>query len=264
MFDSGFGGLTVLKELQKALPYEHFIYLGDTARLPYGTRSREAIIRYTLQNCSFLSSQEAKLIVIACNTATSMALEAARAQFSIPIIGVIDPIIEQVIKASPTGSIGVLGTQATVNSGIYEKKIHAHLPAAKIAASASPLLVALVEEGLIDHPMTRLAIQEYIRPLLHAQVDTVILACTHFPLLKKFIEKALGPAVQVIDPAFATAQAVRKTLADLNLLSLKQSSVDPLFCVTDDPEKFARLGAQLLNHAITDIRLVEVEKPAQI
>jgi glutamate racemase len=257
VFDSGFGGLTVLKELQKSLPYEQLIYFGDTARLPYGTKSRETIIRYTTKNCSFLADQGVKLIVIACNTATSMALDPIASQFSLPIIGVIDPVIEKVIKTSPNGRIGILGTRATVISGVYQKKIHSYLPHAQITPIASPLLVSLVEEGFIDHPMTHLAIQEYIRPLLLAEVDTVVLACTHFPLIKDLIEKALGPSIQVIDPAFASAKAVKKTLSELNLLSDEKNRLDPLFYVTDDPEKFERLGPQFLGHPIAQVKLCE-------
>jgi glutamate racemase len=252
VFDSGFGGLTVLKELQKALPHEQLIYFGDTARLPYGTKSRETIIRYTTQSCSFLVDLGVKLIVIACNTATSMALDTLSPLFSIPIIGVIDPVIETVVKNSPTGRIGILATRATVQSGVYQKKIQQHLPHAEITAIASPLLVSLVEEGFIDHPITHLAIQEYTRPLLEAEVDTVVLACTHFPLIKTLIEQALGPAVQVIDPAFAAARAVQQNFS--NLLSNEKDHRDPYFFVTDDPEKFGRLGPEFLGHSIANVR----------
>ncbi len=257
VFDSGFGGLTVLKELQKELPYEELIYFGDTARLPYGTKSRETIIRCTAQSCSFLADQGVKLIVIACNTATSMALDAVRSQFSIPILGVIDPVIETVAKTSPKGRIGILGTRATIVSNVYQTKIEHYLPHAQITSIASQLLVSLVEEGFIDHPMTHLAIQEYIRPLLLAEVDTVILACTHFPLLKELIKQALGPDIQVIDPAFLTALSVRKTLSDLSLLSEQRNCSEPSYFVTDDPEKFQRLGPQFLGRTISHVKLSE-------
>ncbi len=255
VFDSGFGGLTVLKELGKALPYETLIYLGDTARLPYGTKSQETILRYTQESCSFLIDQGVKLIVIACNTATSIALDYLADFFSIPLLGVIDPIIGKVIQTSPSGRIGILGTRATVKSGVYQKKIERYLPHAQITAIASPLLVSLVEEGFIDHPITRLSIQEYVRPLLIAQVDTVILACTHFPLIQNLIEQALGPGIHVIDPAYATAKAAKKLLLDLNLLTTEKKLADALFYVTDDPDKFKRLGPQFLGHSIEDVRL---------
>lgn len=254
VFDSGFGGLTVLKELQKSLPFEQFIYLGDTARLPYGTKSQDAIIQYTLESCSFLSSQGVKLIVIACNTATAIALDSLT-HFSIPIIGVIDPVIESIVQTSPHGRIGILATRSTVASGVYQKKIHHHLPDAKITLVAAQLLVSLVEEGFIDHPMTKLAIQEYVRPLLLAEIDTAILACTHFPLLKNQIEKTLGPSIHVIDPAFDTAQAVKKALFNLDLLCSDQKSVEPIFYVSDDPEKFKRLAPGFLEHPIHEATL---------
>lgn len=252
VFDSGFGGLTVLKELQKELPHERFIYLGDTARLPYGTKSPDAIIRYTLECCSFLVEQGVKLIVIACNTATSAALDTIAAQFSIPIIGVIDPVIDTVTS----GNVGILGTRATIQSGVYQTKIQHKIPSAKVTQVASPLLVSLVEEGFIDHPMTQLAIREYIRPLHDASVDTVILACTHFPLLKSQIERELGPTIQVIDPAFATAVAVKRTLSNLHLLS-DQNSSQPLFYVTDDPEKFTRLGQAISNVSLSNTQEIK-------
>jgi glutamate racemase len=255
VFDSGFGGLTVLKELHALLPHEKLTYFGDTANLPYGTKSPQTVLRYTTQNCSFLASQDVKLIVIACNTATSLALSSIANQFSIPLIGVIDPVIEQVIQTSPTGRIGILGTRATVASGVYQKKIEARFPHAQVTAVASPLLVSLVEEGFIDHPMTHLAIEEYIQPLITANVDTVVLACTHFPLLKHLIEKALGPSIQVIDPAFATAQAVRHSLEQLHLLSTENVSPQIRFCVTDDPDKFAYLGPRFLGQPITHVML---------
>jgi glutamate racemase len=256
IFDSGFGGLTVLKELQQTLSHEQMLYLGDTANLPYGTKSRETIARYAIQNCSFLIDQGVKLIVIACNTATSIALEAVQSKFKVPIIGVIDPVIEQVIQKSPQGRIGILATRATVMSSVYQKKIHAHLPNAEITAIAAPLLVSLIEEGFIDHPMTHLAIEEYLRPLVLAQIDTVILGCTHFPLLKSSIEKTLGPHVRVIDPAFACAKAVKQNLTHLDLLSKGLKPLDPLFYVTDDPEKFTRLGPYFLGHEISNVHSV--------
>lgn len=256
VFDSGFGGLTVLKELQKVLPFEQFVYLGDTARLPYGTKSPEAIIQYTLESCSFLASQGVKLIVIACNTATAIALDSL-IHFSIPIIGVIDPVIERIVKTSPHSRIGILSTKSTAASGVYQKKIHYFLPAAPITAVAATLLVTLVEEGFIDHPMTKLAIQEYIRPLLLAQIDTAILACTHFPLLKNQIEKALGPSIQVIDPACDTSHAVKRLLSRLDLLSTEQKSIEPIFYVTDDPEKFKRLAPGFLDQSISYVSLCQ-------
>jgi glutamate racemase len=248
VFDSGFGGLTVLKELQKALPHEQFIYFGDTARLPYGTKSRETIIRYTTQNCSFLEGQGVKMIVIACNTATSMALDSV--SLSIPVIGVIDPVI----KLIASKRIGILGTRATISSGVYQQKIHALIPDAEITAIPAPLLVSLVEEGFIDHPMTHLAIHEYIQPLLLAKVDTVILACTHFPLLKDLIERALGPSIQVIDPALATAKAVTQKLLELNQLSDEKPG-NSIYYVTDDQDKFQRLGPQFLGLPIPQVNL---------
>ncbi len=258
VFDSGFGGLTVLKQLQKSFPHEHFIYLGDTARLPYGTKSAETVTRYALESCHYLASQDVKMIVVACNTASAMAFDTLSSHFPIPIVDVIDPVIDEVVKSSKTGRIGILATRATVHSKVYETKIHRAFPTAVITAVPSPLLVSLVEEGYINHLMTEIAIQEYLGPLLQANVDTVVLACTHFPLLKNQIKKALGESIQVIDPAFAATEAARKKLLSLDLLSTQKKILEPTFYVTDDPEKFKRLAPAFLDHAALQVHACQL------
>ena len=256
IFDSGFGGLTVLKELLQVLPYEQFLYLGDTAHLPYGTKSRETILQYALQNCTFLSRQGVKCIVIACNTATSVALEQMQSLFSIPIIGVIDPLFDLL---SSSHRIGILGTRATIASKLHEHKIQRLLPNTQITALAAPLLVSLVEEGWIDHPITPLAIQDYIKPLLQANIDTLILACTHFPLIQHLIQKATGPIVQIINPAIACAKATLQALTSHNLLSKEKAPAEPLFYVTDDPARFKELGPRFLGHPIAQVKQANLE-----
>lgn len=260
VFDSGFGGLTVLKELQKAFPHEHFIYLGDTARLPYGTKSTETITRYALESCNYLASQNVKMIVVACNTGAAMASDTLSSHFTLPIVDVINPVIEEIVKNSKSGRIGILATRATVNSKVYETKIHLALPTASITAVPAPLLVSLVEEGYINHPMTEMAIQEYLEPLFKANVDTVVLACTHFPLLKNQIKKVLGDSIQVIDPAFAATEAAKKKLLSLDLLNSVQNFIEPTFYVTDDPEKFKRLAPAFLNSAALQVNLCQLSE----
>jgi glutamate racemase len=252
IFDSGFGGLTVLKELLQTLPQEQFIYLGDTACLPYGTKSQKTIINYTLQNCSFLVRKGAKCIVIACNTATSMALEHVQPHFSIPIIGVIDPLMSSLRS---TFRIGILGTRATIDSKLHQTKIQHLFPKAHITAIASPLLVSLIEEGWSHHPITLLAIQEYLQPLAH--IDTLILACTHFPLIQDLIQKAIGPSVSIINPALACAKATLQTLKSLNLLSKKTAPTE--FYVTGNPTRFKELGPQFLGHPIAHVERIKLK-----
>ena len=221
----------------RELPHEEFIYLGDTARLPYGTKSPDTIVRYTQECCDYLSDLDVKMIVIACNTASAVALDSLVS--NIPIMGVIDPVIQTLTNST----IGIWGTRATIASQIYQKKIEQFLPAAKIIAIPTQLLVSLVEEGFIDHPITHLAIREYLG---QTTIDTLVLACTHFPLLKTQIEKIAGPHVQVIDPAISAATAARNTLATLNLLSENSNPTAPKFYVTDDPARFAALAPQFL------------------
>ncbi|CAM0116781.1 glutamate racemase [Rhabdochlamydiaceae symbiont of Dictyostelium giganteum] len=261
VFDSGLGGLTVLKALQSLLPYEDFLYLADTARLPYGSKSPAKIIHYTREICDFLHQHSVKLIVMACNTATAVALEKIQPYFSIPLIGVIDPVIPQVIKASYQGRIGILGTLATIQSGAYQTKLKRHLPHAEITATAAPLLVHLVEEGFASHPMTHLALAEYLAPLIQAESDTVILGCTHFPLLKQQIEALLPPSTHVIDPSFACAEEVKRILESLNLLNPKTTMTQPTFYVTDSPEKFQYQSGPFLEEAPSHVHLHEGKDP---
>ena len=233
------------------LPHEEFIYLGDTARLPYGTKSPETIVRYTQECCAYLADLDVKMIVIACNTASAVALDTVAPQFEIPIMGVIEPVIHTLSQAK---RIGLWGTRATIASQIYQKKISHFFPHATLIATPTQLLVSLVEEGFIDHPITHLAIQEY---LAQAPIDTLVLACTHFPLLKTQIEKIAGPQVQVIDPAISAALAARDKLIKLNLLSENVHPSAPRFYVTDDPARFANLAPQFLGKPCISVELLK-------
>jgi glutamate racemase len=199
IFDSGFGGLTVMRSIRSTLPHENLIYFGDTARLPYGSKSAETILRYSIEGASFLISQGIKLLVIACNTACcSFVIEELQKLFSVPILGVIMPGVDQIIKNSVNGRIGILGTRFTVSSGVLQQHIKARLPEADISAISCPLFVPLVEEGYVEHPLTEIIVQEYLRPLKKKEVDSVLLACTHYPLLHSVIQKELGENVSRI------------------------------------------------------------------
>lgn len=256
IFDSGFGGLTVMKAIRALLPHENIIYFGDTARLPYGTKSRETILRYSMENASFLIQQGIKVLVVACHTACSFALEELEQKFDIPIIGVTTPMIEQVGQISPRGKIAILGTRGTIASGAYQNAIQKLLPKAEISPLACQLLVHLVEEGYIDHPITAMAIFEYLHSLKNKDIDTIILGCTHFPLLLKQIQQNVGPLVQVIDPAHYCAVSLQRLLLERQLINLDVSTPDSHFFVSDDPEKFRILGKTFLEHTLPEVSLI--------
>ncbi len=255
IFDSGFGGLTVMKAIRSLLPHENILYFGDTARLPYGTKSRETIVRYSLENAAFLIQQGIKALVIACHTACSFALEELQQKFDIPIIGVTTPMIEQVSRISSRGKIAILGTRGTITSGAYQNAIQKILPKAEISPIACQLLVPLVEEGYIDHPITAMALFEYLHSLKNKDIDTIILACTHFPLLLKQIQQTVGPNIKVIDPAQFCAAYLKTVLQEKSLLNpLTEPTTQ--FCVSDDPEKFRHLGKTFLGHPLPEVALI--------
>lgn len=237
------------------LPHENIIYFGDTARIPYGTKSGETIFRYSVESASFLIKQGIKLLVIACHTACSFALEGLQKMFSIPILGVIQPSIEKVVSLSPQGKIVILGTRATISSGTYQNLISALMPHAKITAIACPLFVPLVEEGFVSHPLTQLAIQEYLKPLKGKQIDSLLLGCTHYPILSEAIKKEVGPSVYLIDPGLNCAEAVRQFLTEKKLLNSDTSFPCHRFFVSDDPEKFQLIGKTFLNYPIENIQM---------
>jgi len=212
IFDSGTGGLTIARALADHLPGYDIVYFGDTARTPYGNRSPEAVIRYTLRNIHFLLDKGAKIIVMACNTASSFADEHITKRFDIPIFEVITPAVALSLNVSKTFRIGVIGTRATVNSGIYEKKIREINPDAKIYSAACPLLVPLVEECWTDKPEIRMIVKKYLYPLKVRQIDTLILGCTHYPILKKIIQRKIGKRVNLIDSSLAVSETVKDFL----------------------------------------------------
>ncbi len=250
IFDSGFGGLTVMRAVREALPHENIIYFGDTARLPYGNKSAETIVRYAHENAQLLLSKKIKLLIIACNTACAWALESLSKALDIPIVGVIPPAVDQLVTLPKKQKIAVLGTRGTIASGIYQTKIGSLLPNAEIAAIACPLFVPLVEEGYIDHPMAMIAIREYLQPLKDKAYDAVLLGCTHYPLLQDAIKQELGQNVAVIDPGIACAHEAKRVLEEKQLLNRQTSSPRYLFFASDDPEKFRELGRNFLSFPI--------------
>jgi glutamate racemase len=255
IFDSGFGGLTVMRAIRAALPEENIIYFGDTARLPYGTKSGETILRYSLENAAFLMSFDIKVLVIACHTACCYALETLEQQLSIPVVGMISPSVEKILHISSQGKIGILGTRATITSGTYQKHIMCRNPQAQITAIPCPLFVQLVEEGFLDHPLTQMAIQEYLRPLQNQKVDTLLLGSTHFPLLAPYIQHEVGTHVNLIDPGIACAEALKTVLQEKNLIHTSSTPPQYQFFVSDDPDKFRLLGKSFLNYPIESVAI---------
>ena len=241
VFDSGIGGLTVLKELVATLPAEDFIYLGDTARLPYGTKSNQVIIRYSRENTEFLLAKGIKLLVIACNTASAVALSEIGRDTIVPVIGVIEPGARAAIAASRNGKIGVIGTEATIASGAYTRAIQQLRPGVEIYTRACPLLVPLVEEGWTDNEIAERTVAYYLESLKASGIDTLLLGCTHYPLLRDLFRRVLGPGVRIVDSATATAAAVNERLNELRLIRPRGMGSQSFF-VTETPERFVRVG----------------------
>jgi glutamate racemase len=250
MFDSGVGGLTVLKELISALPFESVVYFGDTARVPYGNKSRETIIRYSIENSRFLLEFNPKLLIIACNTASAFALDELQNLLSIPVIGVIDPAVNDALKATRSGKIGVIATRGTIGSNVYQSKLLAADPSLQVFARPCPLFVPFIEEGRIDHPMTHNLIEEYLSPLLESNIDTLILGCTHYPLLSQQIQDYLGNDIRLIHSGRSTAHSARL------LIRATEESAGGLppqyqFFTSDDPDNFAHIGTAFLGNQAT-------------
>lgn len=248
IFDSGLGGLTVMRKIRERLPGESLIYYGDTARVPYGGKSPETILRYTVESSIFLMEQNIKVLVIACNTAASYSMTRLRNIFNIPILDVIGPGAEAAARATQNGRIAVLGTKATISSGSYQREIAQLLPEATILPLACPLFVPLVEEKFLHHEATRLVVREYLKPLKSAGVDTVLLGCTHYPVLAPLIQSELGPHITLVDSASTCADKLAELLKSRAL----ESSSPPTcrFFVSDDPEKFQLIGRDFLGEEI--------------
>jgi glutamate racemase len=262
IFDSGMGGLTVMRALMALLPNERFLYLGDTARLPYGTKSADTVARYAVQAAGALVKRRIKLLVVACNTASGVALPALQEEFApLPVIDVIGPGAEAALAASPKGPIAVIATEGTVKAGAYVRAIHAHAPDVEVMQQACPLFVPLAEEGLIDGVIAELVAHRYLDELLARKPHALVLGCTHYPALKGTIGKAAGLDVTLVDSAETTAARVDKALGERNLRRGDASAPDHRFLVTDAPERFARVGEIFLGRKIEPdaIELVDLQ-----
>ena len=259
VFDSGVGGLTVLKALAETLPRESTVYLGDTARVPYGTKSAEVVTKYSLANARILLEHGVKLLVVACNTATAMALGALRDALTIPVVGVIGPGAAQAARATKTGKVAVIGTPGTIASGAYQRALAAERPGLELRTQACPLFVPLAEEGWTDGEVPTLVARQYLgRGLLTGGVDTLVLGCTHYPLLAGVIGAAAGPEVVPVDSAQATAEHVSAVLREQGLERPLGGEVERRYLVTDTPERFLHVGERFLGQPISGARQIDL------
>ena len=262
IFDSGMGGLTVMRALIARLPKERYLYLGDTARLPYGTKSADTVARYSVQAASALVKRRIKLLVVACNTASGVALPALKEAFApLPVIDVIAPGAEAALAASPDGPIAVIATEGTVKAGAYGRAIHACAPNVEVTQQPCPLFVPLAEEGLVDGMIVELIAHRYLDPVLARKPQALVLGCTHYPALKGAIGKVAGPDVKLVDSAESTAIRVEQQLRELNLFRQSPDPPDHLFLSTDAPERFARVGEIFLGRRIDpeSVELVDLQ-----
>ena len=262
VFDSGLGGLTVVKELMKKLPYEDIVYFGDTARLPYGSKSPHIVTQFSFENTEFLIKQNIKLLVVACNTASSVSLIQLEHNFALPIVGVIKPGASAAIKATRNKKVGVIGTAGTIASESYVKALKKIDPSVKIFTQPCPLFVPLAEEGWIDKNVTRQIAGEYLKSLKKYNIDTLILGCTHYPLLKSVIARVMGANVTLVDSAKATAETVKDLLIRENLLARGTAKGEYRFFVSDINTNFLKIGKRFLGRDELLIKQVNLEKQA--
>jgi glutamate racemase len=259
IFDSGVGGLTVLREIMQVLPQEDTLYFGDTARVPYGTKSPETVARYSVEIASFLIRRDIKLLVVACNTASAVALPTLKRQLSIPVVGVIEPGARRAAEVSRSGRIGVIGTAGTIRSSAYTRAIKRLKPDAEVLTRACPLFVPLAEEGWVDNQIARLTAQTYLQELKEAEVDTLVLGCTHYPLLKGMIADVMGPGVRLVDSAEETARTVAAILADKEMLRPRAEKGNHNYYVSDIPAGFVRVGNRFLGGKLGDVFQVSLD-----
>lgn len=259
VFDSGIGGLTVVRELMRQLPDETLIYFGDVARLPWGNKSAAGVTRFSREICSFLLGRDVKAIVVACNTASALALPALAAELPVPVVGVIESGARAAVARTKSGRVGVIATASTVKSGAYAAAVHAIAPAIEVVERACPLFVPLVEEGWTDHPVTRQVAHEYLAPLADHRLDTLILGCTHYPLLEDVIGADLGPGVTLIDSGRETAAAVKTLLAEHGLEAAASGRAPRhALYLSDLPLAFTATAERFLGRALPPVEVVPV------
>jgi glutamate racemase len=259
VFDSGIGGLTVVKRIASTLPEENIVYFGDTARVPYGSKSNSTVIEYSIQDAKFLINKNVKAIVVACNTASSIALKDLTGSFQVPVIGMIEPGAQMAVKETREGKIGVIGTRATITNRAYSKEIKKINPSVEVHERACPLFVPLAEEGWINHKAVYEIAEEYLKELRNLKIDTLVLGCTHYPILSEVIQKVIGEDVTLIDSGIASAEAVKNELirSDLQTNSFALGHQD--FYVSDIPVKFKEVAELFLGREVKNVHKVELE-----
>ncbi len=260
VFDSGIGGLTVLKEIAALLPGEDTVYLGDTARVPYGNKSAETVIRYAVETADFLMSKKIKLLVVACNTASSVSLPTLKARCRVPVLGVIEPGAKKATEATKTGRVGVIGTERTIKSRAYTLAINNINPRIRIFSQPCPLFVPLVEEGLAGSEIAFLAAKRYLKDVRAKKLDALVLGCTHYPLLKTVIRRAVGKGIFLVDSAKETAAEVSRVLTEMDLKKNDSESGKGkhVFYVTDHPERFVEVGRKFLGKELKVVKQVGI------
>lgn len=263
VFDSGVGGLTVAREIMRQLPNERIVYFGDTARVPYGNKSRETVMKYSRQIVNFLKTQEVKAIVVACNTASAYALDELEQEVDIPIIGVVRPGARAAIEATKNGRIGVIATEATISSGIYNRYIEENDNHVRIMGKACPLFVSLVEEGLWEDPVTDEIARRYLAELIDSDIDTLILGCTHYPLIRSTVGRIMGPKVTLVNPAYETARELKELLISKGLESEHRPGLGTelyRFFVSDAADKFQRFANSILTYGILSAKVIHIDE----
>lgn len=258
IFDSGIGGLTVVKEITKRLPNEDIVYLGDTARVPYGTKSSDTVIAYSKSNADFLISQGVKLLVIACNTASAFALGSLKELLDIPVIGVLEPGAKKAVKTTINNTIGVIGTPSTIKSAAYTKEINRLNPDTRVFSQPCPLFVPLAEEGWVDDPVSEQIAERYLSNLIKNNIDTLILGCTHYPLLKSMIQKVAGNDITLVDSAEEVSMEIDQTLKSIGILNETENKGNKHFYLTDVSDTFVSIASTFLGESIEKIEHVDL------
>ena len=259
VFDSGIGGLTVVKRFAANLPNENIIYFGDTARVPYGSKSNSTVIEYSIQNTDFLLNKNVKAVVVACNTASSVAIYALKEKFAVPVIGMIEPGAEMAIRETKNKKIGVIGTRSTIDNRAYSNEIKKIDPEAEVIEKACPLFVPLAEEGWTDHQATIEIAEEYLGELRNLDIDTLVLGCTHYPILSEVIQNVMGENVTLIDSGIASAEVVKKELKQINLENNSSEKGTSEFYVSDIPTTFKSVAELFLGRQISDVHKVDLD-----
>ncbi|MCM1159163.1 MAG: glutamate racemase [Bacteroidales bacterium] len=259
VFDSGVGGLTVAREIMRQLPGEDLVYFGDTARVPYGSKSKKTVLKYSRQIVRFLRTKEVKAVVVACNTASALALDEIAGEVDIPVIGVVKPGAKMAVETTKTGNVGIIGTESTIKSGIYNDYIRELNPEVTVVSKACPLFVPLVEEGLLEDRVTDDIVARYLHEMKEYRVDALVLGCTHYPLIRNTIKRFMGEDVHLVNPAFETAKCLKELLTEQGILNTGRHKPEYEYYVSDGVDKFISFADSVLPCHVTDTRVIDIE-----